>query len=96
MDAGALSRRVAILMPSLSRILSDLEKRRLIGKKRSGQDKRRLNTKILAKGRALVQEISPYSEKQYRHIEKALGKTRYRKLMKELDQLISQLDAEKS
>jgi len=92
MDAGALSKRVAILMPSLSRILGDLQTRGLIEKERAVQDKRLVNARILPQGRALIKKIAPHSETKYRRIEKALGKATYRKLMRELDQVIAILD----
>ncbi len=95
MDAGALSKRVAILMPSLSRILNDLEKRGLLKKERSSVDKRLLNTRIRPKGRALVKQIAPHSETQYNRIEQALGKDTYRMLMSELDNVIRILNTNK-
>ncbi len=96
MDAGALSKRVAILMPSLSRILNELERRGLLEKERSTLDKRLLNARIQAKGRALVKKISPHSEIQYRRIEQTLGQKTYRTLMDQLDHVITTLNSRKT
>ncbi len=88
LDAGELSRMIVIKMPSLSRIMSDLERRGLVEKSISKTDRRLVNLKITDEGRALFAAISKISETHYRHIEKALGKADYRDLMARLDHLL--------
>lgn len=90
-DAGALAKLVALRMPSVSRILRDLEERGLLTKARSAADKRLIDVAITEDGRALFTRTSPRSELRYRQIEMALGAEAYGRLMGDLDRLIEVL-----
>ena len=90
MDAGELAQAICLRMPSLSRILADLNERRLV-QKHLGADRRLRIVRATRQGRALVERLSPLSEQQYRRIEAALGAKHYRRLMKDLDTLIARL-----
>lgn len=90
-DAGRLAKLVTLRMPSVSRILRDLEERGLLTKERSEADKRLIDVTITEAGRALFTRTAPRSELRYKQIEMALGPEAYRRLMEDLDRLIEAL-----
>jgi homoprotocatechuate degradation regulator HpaR len=90
-DAGRLARLVVLRMPSVSRILRDLEERGLLTKARSPADGRLIDVAITQAGLALFAGTSPRSELRYRQIEMALGPEAYQRLMADLDRLIAVL-----
>ena len=92
-DAGRLARLVVLRMPSVSRILRDLEERGLLTKARSPADGRLIDVAITQAGLALFAGTSPRSELRYRQIEMALGPEAYGRLMADLDRLIAVLGA---
>jgi homoprotocatechuate degradation regulator HpaR len=91
LDAGELARRVTLRMPSLSRILRDLDARQLIRKRRSAQDRRLVNVSLTQAGRQLFAKISPISETVYTDIEADLSPQFYREVMEMLDLIIAKL-----
>lgn len=91
LDAGKLSRMVVLKMPSLSRIMTDLERRGLVEKSISETDRRLVNLRITDKGRALFKATSKISETHYQHIQDALGEAEYHDLMARLDHLLEAL-----
>ena len=95
MDAGELAQAICLRMPSLSRILADLNERRLV-QKQLGADRRLRIVRATRQGRALVERLSPLSEQQYRRIEAALGTKHYHRLMKDLDTLIARLSVDET
>ncbi len=95
MDAGELAEAICLRMPSLSRILADLNERGFV-QKQLGTDRRLRIVRATRQGRALVERFSPYSEEAYRKIEAALGTQHYRRLMKDLDTLIARLSADET
>ena len=72
-EVTALAERCFILMPSLSRILRDLEERRLIERRTVPTDQRRAEIRITAAGRRLVAAVAPESEAHYQEITRAIG-----------------------
>jgi len=93
MDAGELAQAICLRMPSLSRILVDLDERQLI-EKQLGADRRLRIVRATRQGRALVARLAPHSEREYERIEAALGAVTYQRLMKDLDRLIARLSAD--
>jgi len=91
-DAGALAEAVCLRMPSLSRILADLEARGLLRKIRSDADRRLVNVEITGDGRALFTRMSADSERIYQEIQDRLGDTDYKALMRKLDKVITSLN----
>ena len=91
-DAGALAEAVCLRMPSLSRILADLEARGLVRKLRSETDRRLVNVEITGEGRALFTRMSADSERIYQEIQDRLGDTDYMALMRKLDKVIARLN----
>jgi homoprotocatechuate degradation regulator HpaR len=93
MDLGSLSRRIALLMPSLSRMVPDLEARGLIKRRRADQDSRIVLVCLTARGRALFDRMKGESEAIYRNIERVAGGELLRRLASDLDTLTVFLDA---
>jgi homoprotocatechuate degradation regulator HpaR len=91
-DASQIADRCSILMPSLSRILANLEGRGLIARKTSEEDQRRSLISITAKGRRLVEEIAPVSEERYDEIARRFGEKNLHDLHDMLGRLIECLD----
>lgn len=91
-DAGALAEAVCLRMPSLSRILADLEARGLLRKLRSKADRRLVNVEITEEGRALFARMSEASERIYQSIQDRLGDEEYKDLMLRLDGFIARLN----
>ena len=91
-DAGALAEAVCLRMPSLSRILADLEARGLLRKVRSEADRRLVNVEITGRGRALFTRMSVDSERIYQEIQDRLGDADYKALMRKLDKVITRLN----
>ncbi len=92
LDAGKLARMVTLRMPSLSRILRDLEQRGLITKQRSHDDRRLVTASITRSGRRLFNKMSQESEVIYAQIVEDLGEDYFLDLMARLDEVIGILN----
>lgn len=93
-DVSEISDQCAILMPSLSRILRNLDSRQLVRRKSCPDDQRRSLISITPKGRRLVDKIAPISEERYDEIERRFGNNNLADLYAMLGQLIDCLDDE--
>lgn len=80
-----------MLGPSLSRILRDLESRRLIERKTVKSDLRRGTVSITAKGLRLIEAVAPTSEAIYAEMTKRYGAQKLVDLQEMLHQLESSL-----
>ena len=94
LDATEIADRCTLLMPSLSRILQNLEGRDLIQRATSTEDQRRSLVSITAKGQALFDKIAPLSEERYRTITEKFGYGKLELLYDLLDELIEKIDDE--
>jgi homoprotocatechuate degradation regulator HpaR len=92
LDATEISARCALLMPSLSRILQNLEGRSLIQRTTSPADQRRSLVSITAQGRVLFEKIAPLSEERYQVITEKFGYGKLELLYELLDELIAKMD----
>ena len=88
MDASELAERCSILLPSLSRILTNLDGRKLIARKPCDKDQRRSLVSISTRGRALVKKIAPHSEERYDYITQRFGEDNMTQLYELLGDLI--------
>jgi homoprotocatechuate degradation regulator HpaR len=88
-EATELARAAFLLGPSLSRILRDLEARRLIARKLVQRDQRRSMLSIAPKGLRLIAQVAPHSEATYNVI---AGRYGLRKLA-ELQHMLGELEA---
>jgi homoprotocatechuate degradation regulator HpaR len=93
-DASEISERCAILLPSLSRILQNLDRRRLISRKTCEKDQRRSLISITKKGRRLVEKIAPVSEQRYNDISRRFGEDNLATLYDLLGQLIDCMECD--
>lgn len=84
-----LSRITALLMPSLSRIVRELEVRGYLSKEPDPADLRRMLVRLTESGRALVDMASPECEAVYAAIRDVMGTEKLR----QLNALLGELEA---
>jgi len=84
---GDVAQRTFLLGPSLSRIIANLESRRLLSRAAAVDDQRRSNLVLTNQGRRLVATVAPISEATYEGIEERFGVDRLDRLMAELNAL---------
>jgi len=89
MEVTELARTAFLLGPSLSRILRDLEARRLIERKAAKADLRRGVVSISEKGLKLMERVAPTSEEIYAAITRCFGARR----LVELHDMLGELEA---
>ena len=94
-ELSELARKCALLMPSLSRIVRELELRGYMNKAADPRDMRRMLATLTERGRLLVEAASPECEAVNIAIRAAMGNERMTKLqilLTELEKRIGQLD----
>jgi homoprotocatechuate degradation regulator HpaR len=77
-----LSRVALIQPPSLTGILTRLERADLVRRRRSASDQRRLHLSLTLKGRRRFETVSGEAEQRYGQIERELGRAKLRSLMR--------------
>lgn len=87
LEVSQLAESTFLLGPSLSRILTNIERRGLITRGISTADRRRADIAITDDGRALVADIAPASEREYAAIESTIGADRLADLLDLLHEL---------
>lgn len=87
-ETGRVAREAYILGPSLTGVLSRMERDGLIRRERDEADQRRTVVEATARGRKLVDKLSATIEEHYQWLEKSLGKPKLAELYVLLDQLI--------
>lgn len=87
LDVGEIAAATFLLGPSLSRILANLEGRKLITRKPDRRDQRRSSVALAAAGLALFAEVAPESEQIYGLVEKSFGDGRLSELLTLLNEL---------
>jgi homoprotocatechuate degradation regulator HpaR len=92
-DTAALAKRALILGPSLSRILKDLEQRRLISKKPDSEDGRRFLLRISPAGRRLIDVTAPELDPVYGFLAERMTAADVSRLNRLLDELLAALEA---
>lgn len=93
LEMSALSECCFLLMPSLSRIVQNLEARELIKRRTSEQDQRCSIISLAEAGRKLVELMAPESEARYEHITRVFGYGKLELLYELLDELVDKLEA---
>ncbi len=73
LEIGELARSCMILMPSMSRILQNLQARKLVRCRMVPSDQRRVRVSVTAAGRALFARVAPLSERRYADLERDFG-----------------------
>lgn len=88
MEIAELASATFLLGPSLSRILRDLEARRLVTRRASDDDLRRGFVSIAPAGNALIAKVAPFSEATYAGLARRYGATK----LKLLHEMLSALE----
>lgn len=94
LDASEIAQRCALLLPSLSRILQNLHKRRLVDRHPDAGDQRRSMISITPAGRALFETLSPVNEARYVYITERFGYGKLELLYELLEELVEKIDEE--
>jgi DNA-binding MarR family transcriptional regulator len=81
-------------MPSLSRIIQNLEKRALVSRIQSSIDNRRSVISITTKGKVLFNKIAPKSVERYNLITEKFGYGKLELLYELLDELIEKIEVD--
>lgn len=92
LDITELANRCFLLMPSLSRIIQNLEKRELVSRNQSSLDNRKSVISITEPGKKLFQKIAPKSVERYDLITEKFGYGKLELLYELLDELIEKID----
>jgi homoprotocatechuate degradation regulator HpaR len=87
-ETGRVAREAFILGPSLTGVLTRMERDGLVRRERDPQDQRRTVVAATAKGLKIVEKLSHKVEAHYDWMEKSLGKERLSQLYALLDDLI--------
>lgn len=88
-DFSTLSKETCILSPSLTGIISRLEKQGYVTKQKSAHDGRQFYIHLTAKALILVEQLRPQIEGQYIALKEALGESKYEQLSGLLNELIA-------
>ena len=88
MDTGRVAREAYILGPSLTGVLSRMERDGLIARARDAEDQRRTVVSATTKGRKMVGKLAKAIEDHYDWMEKSLGQQKLGQLYKLLDEVI--------
>jgi len=88
-ETGRVAREAFLLGPSLTGVLSRMERDGLITRERSALDARRTVVRATPLGLAKVQALSESIEAHYSWLEKELGKPRLKALYELLDEVIA-------
>lgn len=92
LEMTEISQQCFLLMPSLSRIVQNLQKRDLIQRQVIPEDQRRSRLSLTPKARALVELVAPESEQQYAHITEVFGYGKLELLYELLEELVDKLE----
>jgi homoprotocatechuate degradation regulator HpaR len=88
-DTGSIAQRAYLLGPSLTGVLTRMERDGLVRRARDAQDARRTVVQATAKGRKLVAKLAESIEAHYAAMEAALGKAGLSQLYALLDAVIA-------
>lgn len=92
-DVTGLANATFLLAPSLTRILRDLERRKIIRRRADPNDLRAALISLTARGQSIVETVGVYSERVYGALEARLGAARMEALMTMLAQAERELRA---
>ena len=92
LDATDIAERCALLTPSVSRILQNLQARGLVDRRTANDDQRRSLVSLTGAGRALFRTLSPINEARYDYITERFGYGKLELLYELLHELVEKLD----
>jgi len=88
-ETGRVAREAFILGPSLTGVLTRMERDGLVSRARDPDDQRRTVVEATSKGRQLVKKLSHGIEAHYAWLEKSFGKQKLAQLYELLDEMIA-------
>lgn len=88
-DFTNLSKECCILSPSLTGIITRLEKQGFVCKIKSAEDQRRVNLRLTSKANTLVEEMKVEIDKQYTKLKQEYGVEKFNQLAALLGDLIN-------
>ncbi len=94
LDISELSERCQLLMPSLSRIIQNLDSRKLVERQSVETDQRRSAIFLTGSGRSLFDLVAPKSIERYNHITEKFGYGKLELLYDLLDELVEKIEEE--
>lgn len=94
LEMTRLAQECFLLMPSLSRIVRNLEERELVRRHAPRNDLRRSEIRLTEAGIQLVALVAPRSEERYAYITREFGHARLELLYELLDELTAKLEQE--
>ena len=94
LDISELSERCQLLMPSLSRIIQNLESRDLVQRQSVETDQRRSAIFLTDSGHELFNLIAPKSAERYEYITEKFGYGKLELLYDLLDELVEKIEEE--
>ncbi len=94
LEISALSQRCQLMMPSLSRIVKNLEARNLIERQSVEADQRRSAIYLTDRGCNLFELVAPKSAERYDYITEKFGYGKLELLYDLLDELVEKIDEE--
>jgi len=96
LDMSEVAKRCHLLLPSLSRIIQNLEARDLISRQSVADDQRKNALFITKQGLALFAVIAPKSAERYQMITRQFGEEKLEQLYQLLEDLITTLEEQES
>ena len=92
LEISVLAERCYLLMPSLSRIIQNLESRELIRREVVESDQRRSAIFLTKSGNKLFEKVAPMSAERYDHIAEKMGAEKLETLYELLEELVEKID----
>lgn len=92
LELSELSKRCYLLMPSLSRIIQNLESRQLVERKAVETDQRRSAICLTDEGHSLFTLVAPKSAERYEYIAEKFGIGKLELLYELLDDLVEKIN----
>ena len=96
LDMSEVAKRCHLLLPSMSRIIQNLEARGLISRQSVAEDQRKNALFITKQGLSLFSAIAPKSAERYQMITRQFGEGKLEQLYQLLEDLITTLEDQES
>lgn len=94
LEPWQIAQQCQILKPSLTGVLTRMEEMELIVRQRHETDNRRQVVRLTERSNRLIAEAAPLVDRQYRELEKALGRDLIADLYDVLDRLLDKQDVD--
>jgi homoprotocatechuate degradation regulator HpaR len=88
LEPGQIAEACKIQKPSLTGILTRMAQMKLVDRDRSEVDQRRQRISLTAKGKALVDRMTPFIDRQYQRIEQKIGVEKLSEIYRSIDTVL--------